>query len=295
MYRDPPHFSWDMLLSGDETPIKIRDTIQGENALAHTHDFIEIVMVHHGRGTHICFSPDGKSVSNTIIKGDVFVILPGEKHAYANCRRFGVYNICVRADFFETLDKELKTLHHFGKFFIPTQRAFANQLHLLPETCYLAQKKIRTLVMAVHSDSPSRTLALRLALTDFIFTVFGEDSLSYENSTTAIVPELFQSIIQLEEHPEKKFDLQSVARQAGMSISGYSHKFKQVTGVSPGDYCLFLKLDKARKLLENKALALTDVALQCGFADSNYLIRAFKKRFGIPPGKFRSKIHIIET
>ena len=108
MYKDPPHFSWDMLLSGDETPIKIRDTIQGENALAHTHDFIEIVMVHHGKGTHICFPPDGKAVSNTIIKGDVFVILPGEKHAYANCRRFicgYCLNFCKKINRDSSVDK----------------------------------------------------------------------------------------------------------------------------------------------------------------------------------------------
>lgn len=295
MHKDPSHFSWDMLLSGYETPVKIRDTLQGENALAHTHDFIEIVMVHHGKGTHISFPEDDTAVSNTIIKGDVFVLLPGEKHAYADCRRFGVYNICVRKDFFTTLDDELKTLQNFNKFFIPAYHASVNQLHLLPETFYLAHKKIRTLVQAVHSDSPCRTLAIRLALTDFIFTVFGKDSMSYENSASGIAPELFQSIILLEEHPERRFDLPAVAKQAGMSTSGYSHKFKQVTGVSPGDYCLFLKLDKARKLLENKALPLTDVALQCGFSDSNYLIRAFKKRFGMPPGKFRNKIRVIDA
>ena len=42
MYKDPSHFSWDMLLSGNETPVKIRDTLQGENALAHTHDYIDL-------------------------------------------------------------------------------------------------------------------------------------------------------------------------------------------------------------------------------------------------------------
>lgn len=294
MYKDPPHFSWDMLSSADDAPVKLRDTIQGENALAHSHDFIEIAMVHHGKGTHINYFPNGKVIVNTIIKGDVFVIMPGEKHGYANCRGFGVYNICIRQDFFRSLDMELCNLKHFSSFFISRAADSAKQLHLLPEAFFAASAKLRRLSQACRITDCSRNLAIRLVLTDYIYSVFGGESLSWELDGSIINQALFQSIIQLEANPEKHFDLNAVSRQAGMSSSSYSHKFKQATGVSPGDYCLFLKLDKARKLLENKHLPLGEVALLCGFTDSNYMIRAFKKRFGITPGKYRGNCHRID-
>ncbi|MBR7120794.1 MAG: helix-turn-helix transcriptional regulator [Lentisphaeria bacterium] len=277
----------------ENIPVKIRDTYQDESAEAHTHNYIEIAMVHNGRGTHLNHFPDGRIISNTIIKGDIFVVLPGEIHSYANCRGYRVYNLCVDVDFFASLDQELCRLKHYKRFFAPQRLPEVNQLHLLPGAFGEAEEKLRRLAVASRSNSPSSILAMKLALTDYLFTVFDSDSRNWYPPEKDLNSRLFQSIIQLEANPEKKFDLKSVARKAGMSSSGYAHKFKQLTGVPPGDYCLFLKLDKVRQLLEDRQMSLTEVALACGFTDSNYMIRAFKKRFGITPGTYRNNFRQI--
>lgn len=281
-------FQLEKLRPLENIPVKIRDTYQDESAEAHTHDYIEIAMVHNGRGTHLNHFADGRVISNTIIKGDIFVILPGEVHSYANCRGYRVYNLCIATDFFDRLDKDLCNLKHYHDFFSPDRPQKVNQLHLLPEAFKDAEEKLRRLSMAIRSNMPSNILAIKIALSDYLFTVFDSDSRSWHTPEKDLNSRLFQSIIQLEAAPEKKFDLRSVAKKAGMSSSGYAHKFKEITGVSPGDYCLFLKLDKVRQLLEDKPLSLTEIALICGFTDSNYMIRAFKKRFGITPGAYRS-------
>ncbi len=288
MDRKIKTFYFEKLRPLENIPVKIRDTYQDESAEAHTHNYIEIAMVHNGRGTHLNHFPDGRIVSNTIIKGDIFVILPGEIHSYANCRGYRVYNLCVTTDFFESLDEELCNLKYYRNFFSSDRPQAVNQLHLLPGAFKEAEEKLRRLASAIRLNSPSSILAVKLALTDYLFTVFDSESRNWDTPENDLNSRLFQSIIQLEATPEKKFDLKSVARKAGMSSSGYSHKFKQITGVSPGDYCLFLKLDKVRQLLENQQLSLTEIAIACGFTDSNYMIRSFKKRFGTTPGAYRS-------
>jgi AraC-like DNA-binding protein/quercetin dioxygenase-like cupin family protein len=281
---------FDSLWPRGNFPVMVRDTYQDEFAAAHAHDYIEIALVHNGRGTHLNHFKDGKVLDNTIIKGDLFTILPGEVHSYANCKSYLVYNLCIGVDFFRTLYPEVVSLKYFKQFLTPDRPAEINQLHLLPGRFSMAEEKLRRLAMALRSTSPSALLAVKLALTDFLFTVFDDDSGNWKLQENSFNDRLSQSIIQMEEHPERKFDLKTFARQAGMSSSGFSHQFKQVIGVPPGDYCLFLKLDKVRKLLENKSLSMTEVALSSGFSDSNYMIRAFKKRFGITPGNYRTNL-----
>lgn len=287
---------FDRLTPKDNFPVMVRDTYQGEFAAAHSHDYIEVALVHNGRGTHLNHFPsDGRKVENTIIKGDLFVILPGEVHSYANCRAYQVYNLCIMVDFFRELYPELVNLKYYRQFFSPDRPREVNQLHLLPSRFNAAEEKLRRLAMALRSTSPSALLAVKLALTDFLFTVFDDDSGNWKLQENDFNYRLSQSIIQMEANPEKKFDLKTFARQAGMSCSGFSHQFKKVVGVPPGDYCLFLKLDKVRKLLENKSLSMSEVAFACGFSDSNYMIRAFKKRFGITPGNFRANLLHIDN
>lgn len=276
-------------------PVMVRDTYQDEFAAAHSHDYIEVALVHNGKGTHLNHFPDGRVIANTIIKGDLFVILPGEIHSYANCRAYQVYNLCIGVEFFHTLYPELVSLKHYKRFFSGNRPAEVNQLHLLPSRFSSAEDKLRRLATALRSTAPSALLAVKLALTDFLFTVFDDDSGNWKLQENDLNYRLSQSIIQMEANPEKKFDLKTFARKAGMSASGFSHQFKNVIGVPPGDYCLFLKLDKVRKLLENKSLSMTEVAISCGFTDSNYMIRAFKKRFGITPGNYRAGLLQIDN
>ncbi|MBO7328506.1 MAG: helix-turn-helix domain-containing protein [Lentisphaeria bacterium] len=276
-------------------PVMVRDTYQAEFAAAHSHDYIEVALVHNGRGTHLNHFPDGRIVSNTIIKGDLFVILPGEVHSYANCRSYQVYNLCIGVDFFRSLYPEVVDLKHYEQFFSGKRPTEVNQLHLLPSRFRSAENKLRRLAMALRSSSTSALLAVKLALTDFLFTVFDDDSGNWKLQENDFNYRLSQSIIQMEANPEKKFDLKTFARQAGMSSSGFSHQFKKVIGVPPGDYCLFLKLDKVRKLLENNSLSMTEIALTCGFSDIKNKIRAFKKRFGITPGNYRAGLLQIDS
>jgi len=79
-----------------------------------------------------------------------------------------------------------------------------------------------------------------------------------------------------------------LAEQAGMSVSTFTRKFKDETGETPAAYVLAERLIKARKLMRDREMRLTDIALSCGFSSSAHLTSCFKKNLGMSPREYRS-------
>ena len=78
-----------------------------------------------------------------------------------------------------------------------------------------------------------------------------------------------------------------LAREAGLSPAHFARAFKESVGRAPHQHLLSLRLDRARRLLDAPDAALSDVALQTGFADQAHFTRFFKRRFGVTPGSLR--------
>ena len=70
----------------------------------------------------------------------------------------------------------------------------------------------------------------------------------------------------------------------GFSRYELSRQFNKLLGTSPYRYSVNRRLDKARKLIGK--MPLTELALQCGFADQAHFSRLFKTTFGMTAGKY---------
>jgi len=84
----------------------------------------------------------------------------------------------------------------------------------------------------------------------------------------------------------------ALAKRAGMSPRNFARSFKQATGMTPADFVIRLRLDKARGLLETTTLQLKAVATQCGFGSADVLRRLFVERLDVTPGEFRTRMSI---
>jgi len=86
-------------------------------------------------------------------------------------------------------------------------------------------------------------------------------------------------------------NLPQISRIAGMYYLTPSHfisRFKNHTGYTPKKYCNLLRMAKARCLLKETELSLSEIAEKCGFSDLNGFVRTFRQSTGISPGKFRT-------
>jgi AraC-like DNA-binding protein len=80
-------------------------------------------------------------------------------------------------------------------------------------------------------------------------------------------------------------DLETLAKQAGLSRFQALRAFKQRYGLPPHAYQLCLRISHARQLLRDGAAA-ADVATRCGFADQSHFTRHFKRLNGVTPMQF---------
>jgi AraC-like DNA-binding protein len=91
----------------------------------------------------------------------------------------------------------------------------------------------------------------------------------------------------LRENLESSLDMKELVKELPMSYSKFRKLFKEVTGESPNQYHLNLRLDKARELLNTTNLNVTEVAYNLGFESVFYFSKLFKKKNGVSPKSYR--------
>ncbi|MBB1488586.1 helix-turn-helix domain-containing protein [Oceanospirillum sediminis] len=81
--------------------------------------------------------------------------------------------------------------------------------------------------------------------------------------------------------------LSELAAIACLSLSQYKHLFRQVTGLSTGQYLTKLRMEKARALLVHSDYPVSLIAHQTGYQDASAFSRRFREYFGEAPRAFR--------
>ncbi|WP_374623971.1 helix-turn-helix domain-containing protein [Pandoraea sp.] len=82
-------------------------------------------------------------------------------------------------------------------------------------------------------------------------------------------------------------DTATLAREAGMSVRHFHDCFIAMTGETPHQYLMRLRLARAAALLSTNDATLADIALEVGFNDQSALTHAFRRHYGKPPAAWR--------
>jgi len=77
--------------------------------------------------------------------------------------------------------------------------------------------------------------------------------------------------------------IDELARELGMSVSGFHHHFKAVTAMSPLQYQKQLRLQEARRLMLSENLDAASAGYRVGYDDASHFNREYKSLFGAPP------------
>jgi AraC family transcriptional regulator len=80
-----------------------------------------------------------------------------------------------------------------------------------------------------------------------------------------------------------------LARESGLSSGYFSRAFRQTTGITPHQWLMRRRVERARQLLLGNGLGLADIALVCGFVDQSHFTRVFAKLEGDSPGRWRQR------
>ena len=90
----------------------------------------------------------------------------------------------------------------------------------------------------------------------------------------------------ISEHVSEDLSLASLSKRYALSACYLSRIFGEVTGIGLNEYINISRVTEAEKLLQTTEMSITDIALACGYNDSNYFAAVFKRIKGITPKKY---------
>lgn len=85
---------------------------------------------------------------------------------------------------------------------------------------------------------------------------------------------------------DDNFSIEALSRDIGISRPQLYRKIVTLTGRSPNDLIIDLRMDKAVSLLKKKAGNISQIALEVGYSNPSYFAKCFTKKFGCTPSKY---------
>ena len=281
---------------GEGCPIALR-AIQGDapvqhegdlTDIRHTHDFAELIIITRGGGIHWI---DGTSYE--VAAGDIFLIQDNTEHYFQERHDLEMYNIMFDDQYLAEHLRSLRSLSGFNAFFLfePVFRrrhAFMSRLHLAPELMNSLRKTLVGVLAEVRSALPGRDLML-LAKVLEIFVLLAREYSRSSNSKAQTLYRLGEVISRMERDYSENWTVARLARIAVMAPSTFLGVFKEAIGTSPIEYLLNLRMSKAAEQLLKSRKSISEIALDCGFNDSNYFSRQFRNHYSCSPREYRKR------
>lgn len=103
-------------------------------------------------------------------------------------------------------------------------------------------------------------------------------------------PEVLRPVLQyIQEHYTEALTLEGVAKMFHLNASYLSRIFRKSTGLNYMSYVTNLRIEKAKRLLLDTDLVISEIALCCGFLNEPTFYTTFKRSTGRSPGEFRKR------
>lgn len=147
-------------------------------------------------------------------------------------------------------------------------------------------REMKLLAALSGEDDERREIgaALTQAIVVAVTTLAEAKSTSEENPSYTMGTRIKEYI---DAHYLEELKLPDIAEALHINLYYLSHTFKDLTGSSPMQYIIRKRIEEAQTLLLTTNMTITDIAMQCGYNNSNYFQSVFSNIVGMPPGKYR--------
>ncbi len=257
----------------------------------HCHDFHELTVILDGSGT---YEYQGKTYS--INSGDTFITPPGELHYYCDQRNLSLMNFIWYPELLPVTPENLTDIPGYRAFFQlePQSRSvfkFEHRLQLSPEQINTMQIFYHRIKKELQDRNDGIQVYIGLLFTELLITVcrFYNETREHSKQQNNELQKLDDVLNFLNANISNPVTRAQAAKVFGCSESTFLRIFKRIMQESFSDYLLNLRLQYARNMLLNSNKTLSEISMECGFCDSNYLCFRFRKKFGESPHRFRMK------
>lgn len=136
-------------------------------------------------------------------------------------------------------------------------------------------------------DTPTEApILVPLIMREIIYRLLVGDQggrLRHLGNPTSFTPDIASAIKHLHQDFDRPLRIEQLARELGMSVSGFHHHFKAITAMSPLQFQKRLRLQEARRLMLGEGLDAASAAYRVGYNNAAHFSREYKSVFGAPP------------
>lgn len=238
-----------------------------------------LMLVYEGQAEFIC---NGNKC--TASKGELIYYKPGDERS---ARTFPHSLLkCFAVDFVYTCpvfeNGEWKS--------IDMELPFAFSQRLTDEYLFLKVtelfSQLTKSVLSVRELAMLRERAIFIEILTLLFQFTQREQYNY--SSVRIVDKVISYMV---ENYARSLTLSELSNYSGVSVSYLGYIFKSVTGRSPIDYLIEIRINMAKNLLKD-GVSVTETSSLVGFNDIYYFSKVFKAREGISPSKYIDKVDI---
>jgi len=148
------------------------------------------------------------------------------------------------------------------------------------------------LVLALVEEDLGRRLALAVAqwMVVFLKRPGGQAQFSAQLSSQMAEREPLRDLqVWILEHPGEDLSVDALARRVAMSPRNFFRVFVRDVGMTPGRFVERVRVESARRLLEETSRGVPDIAATCGFGSTETMRIAFRRTLGVSPKGYRSR------
>lgn len=260
----------------------------------HWHDEFEMIFIYEGQGI---FSVNG--FRNLCEKGDLILVPPGSIHSIEQNQNDSAeyFNIIFSLSLLE----ENPESHCFRNYLSQlSENDCMKNLFLKTESnvCKKLTPLVRDLIDHRHEEYSGYEMMIKSRLYEILYILFNEN-LNDKKSSPQNQREkenalrLKKILSYTKENFSHKLTIQEISKVAALSESRFMAFFKQQTGSSYIQYLNDYRLETASEQLLQTRLTITEIALQNGFENISYFVRAFKQKYNCTPNQYRKDKPII--
>lgn len=170
-----------------------------------------------------------------------------------------------------------------------------------PEPIFVRDGKLATsagvtagidLALALVEEDLGRDIALTVArhLVVFLRRPGNQAQFSVQLATQTARRDPLREVQQwISEHPCGDLSVESLADRARLSPRHFARAFRAETGTTPGRYVEGVRLEHARRLLEDTADSVAEISRTCGYGTPEAMRRAFLKALATAPAEYRRR------
>lgn len=165
--------------------------------------------------------------------------------------------------------------------------------HLIPERFFTNADEVPARLMDIFTQgrqSPCAELETFSAVAGLFAWLIAENRYRSAADGSQWSTRIKPVLEYIEEHYEENLSLDTLAEIAGMNSRYFCRVFFSLTHSTPMNYVNFYRIEQAAYLLDSTDLPITSVAVECGFWESSYFTKVFKKYRGITPKNYRQEI-----